>query len=116
LKKRNKEELRQKISHLKHLRKNIAFGLILGVILVILGQLGLGLAILVLGYGIILACTAAISFSTALSWLYSKTYEKVLGEDKELLPIISCPRCGAAIEKNRRYCKKCGKKIFTKKP
>ncbi len=116
MKKRYKEEVHQKISHLKRLRKNVAFGVVLGVVLVILGQFGPSLAILVLGYGIVLACTAVVSFSTALSWLYSKTYEKILDEEREPMSIILCSRCGTAIEKNTTYCRKCGKKISTKKP
>lgn len=116
MKKTNKEELHQKISHLKRLRKNVAFGLVLGVVLVILGQVGPSLAILVLGYSIILAGTAVISFSTALSWLYSKTCEKILDEERAPLSILSCPRCGVSIEKNTIYCRKCGKKIPSKKP
>ncbi|MCW4052876.1 MAG: hypothetical protein NWE78_06690 [Candidatus Bathyarchaeota archaeon] len=116
LKKQNKEELRRKISYTKHLRKNVAFGLILGVVLVILGQLGSSLAVFILGYAIFLACTAIISFLTALNWLYSKTYEKVQNEEERLLQIITCPRCGEATGKNRKYCQKCGKKIPAKKP
>lgn len=116
MKKRNKEELRQKISYSKHLRKNVAFGLILGVVLVILGQLGPSPAIFVLGYTIFLACTAIISFLTALNWLYSKTYEKVQNEEEGLLLITTCPRCGVAIKKNRKFCQKCGKKIPSKNP
>ena len=68
-----------------------------------------------MGYTVFMVCTSIISFITILNWQYSKTLKVQMKKRGKPLGENICPRCGVRIDRNEKYCSKCGKKISTRK-
>jgi ribosomal protein L32 len=109
----SKRELQQKIAGAKHVRKMAFIGLAVSVAVFLSGLLLPFTLLFIVGYTVFIVCTGIISFVTILNWQYSKALK---AQVKKKAPAASvCPRCGTAVDKNEKYCPKCGKKITAKK-
>ncbi|UCE96832.1 MAG: zinc-ribbon domain-containing protein [Candidatus Bathyarchaeota archaeon] len=114
MKRKKKKELQGKISETSHYRKIAVAGLIIGIILIILGQLPQLPALFIIGYTLTFICTGATSFFTVLKWQHSKALEKEIEQETKPPPVTACPRCGTTAKANATYCPKCGKKFKAK--
>ncbi|UCB61408.1 MAG: zinc ribbon domain-containing protein [Candidatus Bathyarchaeota archaeon] len=110
---RKKKEIREKILETNRVRKIAFAGLIIGVSLTFLG-LTLFTPLFVVGFTMLVICTGAASFLTAVKWGYSKAL-KMEVEKKVVTHTKVCPRCTTQIREGLRYCPNCGKKIQAKK-
>jgi len=110
---RAKKELREKISEADRYRRMSFFGLVVGIVMIVLGLL-LFPALFIIGFTVFIICTGITSFLITLKWQYVKALKALMKEAKPQ-PINVCPRCGAKIKRNTKYCPKCGKQIETKK-
>jgi len=111
---RRRRELEEKISGENRIKKIAVAGLIAGVALIITGLLFFP-PLFVIGYTIFIICTGITSFTSVWKWMYGKTLKAEMKEKEKQPSAILCPRCGAEVGKNERYCPKCGKKTRTKK-
>ena len=110
-----KKELQEKISETNRRRKMVLAGLIVGIALIILGQLLSFTAFYITGFAVFTICTGATSFFTILKQQYAKALKTEMEEKAKPPPVNVCPRCGAKVRRNVKYCPKCGKKIKAKK-
>jgi len=116
LTKKKGKELQEKISETNHRRKMALIGLIIGIALIILGQLVSFTALFITGFAVLTICSGATSFFAILKQQYAKALKTKIEEEAKPPPVNVCPRCGTKAKKNVKYCPKCGKKIQTKKP
>lgn len=89
--------------------------LIIGITLIIIGQLLSFTALYITGFAVFTICTGATSFFTILKQQYAKALKTEMEEEAKPPPVNVCPRCGTKVRKNVKYCPKCGKKIKAKK-
>jgi ribosomal protein L40E len=116
MKKPRKEPSKQNPWETKRIRKLALYGLIIGIILIISGILSTLPLIIIIGYTFLVICTGIYSFLTVLNWLSTKSLEREQKIKKEQKPNhLVCPRCGAKVNKNIEYCRKCGKKLTRKR-
>ncbi len=108
-----RKELQEKISKTNRRRKTAVVGLIVGVVLIILGLLSFTL-LFIIGFTIFITCTSIISFLTTLKWQYAKILKMEMKEEDKQPLIIECPRCGTRVDRNEKYCSKCGKNVKVK--
>ena len=110
----SERRLQEKIAGARRLRKMAFLGLAVGVALFIVGLM-LSEILFLVGYTVFMVCTGAISFLTVVKWQYTKALKSET-EKKEKPPTKNlCSRCGTEVEKNEKYCPKCGKKAQTSK-
>jgi uncharacterized paraquat-inducible protein A len=111
----SQRKLQEKIAGAKRVRKMAYIGLAIGVAAFFAGLLLPFPLFFVIGYTVFTVCTGIVSFITILNWQYNKELKAQL-EKKEKPPAESiCPRCGMEVDKNEKYCLKCGKKVPARK-
>jgi len=111
----SKRELQEKIAGAKRVRKMAYIGLAVGVAVFLAGLLLQFPLLFIMGYTVFIICTGIGSFITILNWQYNKALKAQM-EKREKPPAESiCSRCGTGVDKNEKYCPKCGKKISTRK-
>jgi uncharacterized paraquat-inducible protein A len=111
----SERRLQEKIAGAKRLRKMAFLGLAVGVALFMVGLLlPFGILFLV-GYTVFMVCTGASSFLTVMKWQYTKALKTETEKREKPSPKNLCSRCGTEVEKNEKYCPKCGKKAQTRK-
>lgn len=116
MKRRKKREVEHKITDAKRLKRITIYGLILGLSFIFLGILGELPPLLIVGYGSFVICTGIFSFLTVLNWLSVKPLERENNKETDRRPSLrSCPRCGAKMKIDVDYCRRCGKKMQTKR-
>ena len=112
---RKEKEAIEKIPEVRRFRKMAIIGLVIGVPLIVLGQLLSFSAFFIIGYTALVICVGITSFLTVLNWQYTKALKTEAEKETKPQPMNVCPRCGTEVEKNIKYCPKCGKKVQIKK-
>lgn len=112
---KKKKELQEKISEAVRYRKMAIIGLIIGIVSSVVGMVLSHPPLFIVGYTVFIICTGITSFLTVQKWQYAKALKKGVEEEKKPLPSNLCPRCGAEVGKDEKYCPKCGKKIQVKR-